>query len=220
MAGLVQARGMSAFGHVIASLEDLRALIEPPPPGSRSLLKERPTLDPHSRAFIAQSPFLLMGTAGADGWCDVSPRGDGPGFVQVLDDRRLAIPERPGNRRLDSLQNLLTNPHVGLIFLIPGRDETLRVNGRASMTRDPEILQRSVVQGKAPLLAIGIEVEQVFFHCAKAMLRSKLWSHQQWPARDVLPSYACMVFDQVKPEGLTLQDYEREIAEGNATRLY
>ena len=211
---------MSAFGHVIASLEDLRALIEPPPPGSRSLLKERPTLDPHSRAFIAQSPFLLMGTAGADGSCDVSPRGDGPGFVQVLDDRRLAIPERPGNRRLDSLQNLLTNPRVGLIFLIPGRDETLRVNGRASMTCDPEILRHSAVQGKAPLLAIGVEVEQVFFHCAKAMLRSRLWSHRQWPDRDVLPSYACMVFDQVKPEGLTLQDYEREIAEGNATRLY
>jgi PPOX class probable FMN-dependent enzyme len=211
---------MSAFGHVIASLDDLRALIEPPPPASRALLKERPTLDPHSRAFIAQSPFLLMGTANADGWCDVSPRGDAPGFVQVLDDRRLAIPERPGNRRLDSLQNLLTNPRVGLIFLIPGRDETLRVNGRASMTRDPEILQRSLVQGKAPLLAIGVEVEQVFLHCAKAMLRSRLWSHQQWPARDVLPSYACMVFDQVKPEGLTLQDYEREIAEGNAARLY
>lgn len=211
---------MSAFGHVIASLEDLRALIEPPPTGSRSLLKERPTLDPHSRAFIAQSPFLLMGTANADGWCDVSPRGDAPGFVQVLDDGRLAIPERPGNRRLDSLQNLLTNPHVGLIFLIPGRDETLRVNGRASMTRDPEILQRSVVQGKAPLLAIGVEVEQVFFHCAKAMLRSRLWSHERWPEPDALPSYACMVFDQVKPAGLTLQDYEREIAEGNATRLY
>jgi PPOX class probable FMN-dependent enzyme len=211
---------MSAFGHVIASLEDLRTLIEPPPPGSRSLLKERPALDPHSRAFIARSPFLLMGTANADGWCDVSPRGDGPGFVQVLDDRRLAIPERPGNRRLDSLQNLLTNPHVGLIFLIPGRDETLRVNGRASMTRDPEILQRSVVQGKAPLLAIGVEVEQVFFHCAKAMLRSRLWSRDLWPEPDVLPSYACMVFDQVKPDGLTLQDYEREIAEGNATRLY
>ena len=211
---------MSAFGHLVTTLEDLRALIEPPPPGSRPLLKERPTLDPHSRAFIAHSPFLLMGTAGADGSCDVSPRGDAAGFVQVLDDRRLVIPERPGNRRLDSLQNLLTNPRVGLSFLIPGRDETLRVNGRASITRDPEILQRSVVQGKAPLLAIGVEVEQVFFHCAKALLRSRLWSHQQWPDRDVLPSYACMVFDQVKPEGLTVQDYEREIAEGNTNRLY
>src|SRR5688572_904818 len=160
---------MSAFEHVITSLEELRSLIDDPPPQSRSLLKERPTLDSHSRTFIAHSPFLLLGTAGADGRCDVSPRGDAPGFVQVLDDRRLVIPDRPGNRRLDSLQNLLTNPRVGLLFLIPGRDDTLRVNGRAWMTRDPEILQRSVVQGKAPLLAIGIEVEQCFFHCAKAM---------------------------------------------------
>src|SRR5688572_22335175 len=160
---------MTAFNHVIDSLEELRSLIEAPPPQARSLLKERPTLDPHSRAFIAHSPFLLLGTAGADGRCDVSPRGDAPGFVQVLDDRRIVIPERPGNRRLDSLQNLLTNPRVGLLFLIPGRDDTLRVNGRASITRDPGILQRSAVQGKAPLLAIGIEVEQCFFHCAKAM---------------------------------------------------
>jgi hypothetical protein len=204
---------------VITSVEELRTLIAPPPPGSRSLLKERPALDPHSRAFIAHTPFLLMGTASADGWCDVSPRGDAPGFVQVLDDRRLVVPERPGNRRLDTLQNLLTNPRVGLLFLIPGRDETLRVNGRASMTRDPEILERSVVQGKAPLLGIGVEVEQVFFHCAKALLRSRLWVQEQWPPRDVLPSYACMVFDQVKPEGLTLEDYERDIAQ-LTTRLY
>ena len=211
---------MSAFEHVITSLEELRALIEAPPPQARALLKERPTLDPHSRAFIAHSPFLLLGTAGADGRCDVSPRGDAPGFVQVLDDRRIVIPERPGNRRLDSLQNLLTNPRVGLLFLIPGRDDTLRVNGRASITRDPGLLQRSAVQGKAPLLAIGIEVEQCFFHCAKAMLRSRLWGHAHWPASDILPSYACMVFDQVQPAGLTLQDYEREIADGNATRLY
>jgi PPOX class probable FMN-dependent enzyme len=210
---------MSAFRDVITTADELRTLIEPPPPGARSLLKERPALDPHSRAFIAHSPFLLMGTANAEGWCDVSPRGDAPGFVQVLDDRRLVIPERPGNRRLDSLENLLTNPRVGLIFLIPGRDETLRVNGRASMTRDPEILGRSVVQGKMPLLGIGVEIEQVFFHCAKAMLRSRLWAHEQWPSRDVLPSYACMVFDQVKPEGLTVEDYERDIAQ-LATRLY
>lgn len=211
---------MSAFEHVITSLDELRSLIEAPPPGARSLLKDRPSLDPHTRAFIAHSPFLLLGTSGVDGRCDVSPRGDAPGFVQVLDDQRLVIPERPGNKRLDSLQNLLVNPRVGLIFLIPGRDETLRVNGRASITRDPEILQRSVVQGKAPLLAIGVEVEQCFFHCAKAMLRSRLWGHAHWPARDVLPSYACMVFDQVQPAGLTLQDYEQDIADGNATRLY
>jgi PPOX class probable FMN-dependent enzyme len=211
---------MSAFEHVIASVEELRELVEAPPPGARPLLKERPTLDAHSRAFIALSPFLLMATADADGRCDVSPKGDAPGFVQVLDDRRLIIPDRPGNRRLDGMQNLVRNPHIGLIFLVPGREETLRVNGRAWITRDPEILRSAIVQGKTPLLAVGVEVEQCFFHCAKALIRSHLWAYDQWPARDALPSYACMVFDQVQPEGTTVQDYERDIAESNATRLY
>jgi PPOX class probable FMN-dependent enzyme len=211
---------MSAFEHVVASLEELRGIVEAPPPGARTLLKERATLDVHSRAFIALSPFLLMATADSDGRCDVSPKGDAPGFVQVLDDRRLIIPDRPGNRRLDGMQNLVRNPHIGLIFLVPGREETLRVNGRAWITRDPEMLRRSIVHGKTPLLVLGVEVEQCFFHCAKALIRSHLWAHDQWPARDALPSYACMVFDQVQPEGTTVQDYERDVAESNATRLY
>jgi uncharacterized protein len=211
---------MGGFSNVVESLEELRSIVEAPPAGARTFLKERPALDVHSRAFIAHSPLLLMATAGSDGRCDVSPKGDAPGFVQVLDEHRLAIPDRPGNRRLDGMQNLLTNPHVGLIFFVPGRDETLRVNGRAWITRDPAILQRSAVQGKAPVLAIGVEVEQCFLHCAKAMLRSRLWAHEQWPARDVLPSFACMLYDQIQPAGATLQDFERDIAHGNATRLY
>jgi len=211
---------MVAFSSVVESLEELRSIVEAPPAGARTFLKERPALDVHSRAFISHSPLVLMATAGADGRCDVSPKGDAPGFVQVLDDRRLAIPDRPGNRRLDGMQNLLANPHVGLIFFVPGRDETLRVNGRAWITRDPAILQRSAVQGKAPLLAIGVEVEQCFLHCAKAMLRSHLWAYDQWPARDVLPSFACMLYDQIQPAGMTLQDYEKDIAHGYATRLY
>jgi PPOX class probable FMN-dependent enzyme len=211
---------MTAFDNVVTSIEELRAIVEAPAPGARPLLKERTTLDAYCRAFVAHSPFLLMATAAADGRCDVSPKGDGPGFVQVLDERRLAIPDRPGNKRLDGMQNLLTNPHVGVIFLVPGRDETLRINGRAWITRDPDILRRAVVQGKTPLLAIGVEVEQCFFHCPKALLRSRLWAHERWPARDALPSYACTMFDQIQPEGATLQDYERDIAEGNATRLY
>lgn len=211
---------MIGFSNVVESLEELRSIVEAPPAGARTFLKERPALDAHSRAFIAHSPLLLMATAGADGRCDVSPKGDAPGFVQVLDEHRLAIPDRPGNRRLDGMQNLLTNPHVGLLFFVPGRDETLRVNGRAWITRDPVILQRSAVQGKTPLLAIGVEVEQCFLHCAKAMLRSRLWAHDQWPARDVLPSFACMLFDQIQPAGATVQDFERDIAHGNATRLY
>jgi len=211
---------MTAFNHVITRLEDLRAIIEAPPPRGRAVLKELPALDPHARAFIQLSPMVLVASAGADGRCDVSPKGDAPGFVQVLDDHRLVIPDRPGNRRLDGMQNILSNPHVGLLFLVPGRDDTLRVNGRARITRDPDLLARCTAQGKTPALAIGVEVEQVYLHCAKAFLRSRLWTPDQWPARTVLPSYACMVFDQVRPADATVNDYEREIADANLTKLY
>ncbi len=129
---------MSPFENVVTSEQELREIFGTP--AERSLLKERPGLDEHSRAFISRSPLLLMATAGVDGRCDVSPKGDGPGFVLVLDDQHLVIPDRPGNKRLDGMRNLLANPHIGLIFLIPGREETLRVNGRAWITRDPEIL--------------------------------------------------------------------------------
>src|SRR5213078_1185030 len=126
---------------------------------SRSILKERPALDVHCRGFIALSPLVLIGTSGADGCCDVSPKGDAAGFVLVLDDQRLVIPDRPGNKRLDGMRNLVANPHIGLIFLVPGREETLRVNSRAWITRDPALLEQCVVQGKTPLLAYGVEVE-------------------------------------------------------------
>ena len=162
-------------------------------PAARSVQKEQSVLDQHCRAFIDRSSFLLIATAGADGRCDISPKGDAPGFVLVLDDRRLVIPNRPGNKRLDGMKNLLANPHVGLIFLVPGREETLRVNGRAWITRDPELLGRLAVQGKAPSLAIGVEVEQCFLHCAKAFRRSQLWTHEQWPGPDALPSLACVL---------------------------
>ena len=209
---------MNAFKNIVMSDEELREIVGTP--GARAVGKERTTLDAHCRAFIARSPFLLMATAGADGRCDVSPKGDAPGFVLVLDERRLVIPDRPGNKRLDGMRNLMANPHVGLIFVVPGREETLRVNGRSWITRDPEILRCSVVQGKTPLLAIGVEVEQCFLHCAKAFRRSQLWAREQWPASDTLPSLACVLFDQVRPEGVTLEEYERDIEEGYAKRLY
>src|SRR5262245_9391096 len=202
---------MSAFEHVVASIEELREIVDAPPPGARTLLKERATLDAHSRAFIALSPILLMATSAADGRCDVSPKGDAPGFVQVLDDRRLVIPDRPGNKRFDGMKNLLTNPHIGLIFMVPGRQETLRVNGRAWITQDRDLLQRSAANGKVPLLAIGVEVEQSFMHCPKAFLRSQLWKHEEWPSPDALPSMACVLHDQIRPAGVTLQDYERDL---------
>jgi len=206
------------FNHVVTSEQALRELIGAP--NARALQKERHALDVHSRAFIALSPLVLVATADAQGRCDVSPKGDAPGFVMVLDDHRLVIPDRPGNKRLDGMTNLVANPHIGLLFLVPGREETLRVNGRGWITRDPELLARSAVQGKTPLLAIGVEVEQAFLHCAKPIRRSHFWKYEEWPAPDALPSMACVLFDQIKPQGVTLADYERDIEHGYATRMY
>ena len=209
---------MDAFHHIVTSEQELRDMLGIP--AERSVLKERPTLDAHFRAFIAHSPFLLMATAGADGTCDVSPKGDAPGFVLALDERRLVIPERPGNKRFDGMKNLLTNPHIGLIFLVPGREETLRVNGRAWITRDPDLLARCVAQGKTPQLAIGVVVEQCFLHCVKAFRRSKLWAHAEWPAPDALASMAQVLFDQIQPTGVTVQDYACDMEERNQKQLY
>jgi PPOX class probable FMN-dependent enzyme len=209
---------MSAFDHVVANEQDLRAIMGVP--SVRARMKEQKSLDEHTRAFIAHSPFLLIATSDANGRCDVSPKGDAPGFVQILDDHRLVIPERPGNKRLDGMSNILANGHIGLIFLIPGREETVRVNGKAWITRDPELLNRCVAQGKVPLVAIGVEIEQCFLHCPKAFIRSQLWRSDAWPAADALPSMACVLFDQIKPADATLQDYERSIEEGNTKGLY
>ena len=144
------------FRDVVTDQADLRLLYGEPSDIARG--KDIGALDAHCRAFIAHAPFVLIATAGADGRCDVSPKGDAPGFVLVLDDHRLAIPDRPGNRRLDGYSNLLANPHVGLIFMVPGREDTLRVNGRAWITRDPDLLARLAARGKAPQTAIGVEV--------------------------------------------------------------
>ena len=209
---------MNVFEHVVTSEQELREIVGTP--AARSVLKERHALDDHCRAFIAHAPLVLIATSGPDGSCDVSPKGDAPGFVLVLDDRRLVIPDRPGNKRLDGMTNLIANPHVGLLFFVPGREETLRVNGRACITRDPELLQRLAVQGKTPLLSIGVEVEQCFLHCVKAFRRAQFWASERWLEPDALPSMACVLFDQIKPEGVTLQDYERDIEEGNIKRLY
>ena len=209
---------MTAFDDVLTTEQELRTLIGVP--GPRSVLKERHSLDEHTRAFIAQSPFVLLATSDANGRCDVSPKGDAPGFVHIVDDRRLVIPERPGNKRFDGMLNILSNPHVGMIFLVPGRQETLRINGKASITRDPELLNRCVAQGKVPLVAIGVEIEQCFLHCPKAFIRSRLWNHETWPAPDALPTMACVLYDQIKPADATLEDYERAVEEGNTKGLY
>lgn len=170
----------------IGSEQELRALHAPPSDLVKRKCVDR--LDRHCRDFIALSPFLVLGTANAAGKADVSPRGDPPGFVKVLDDTTLLIPDRPGNNLLDSLSNILANPEVGLLFVIPGFDETLRVNGRAAILADPALLASFAVNGKPPRCVLRITVEKVFFQCSRAMLRSKLWDAASMAAPGEVPT--------------------------------
>lgn len=188
-------------GTEVTAHEELRALLGEP--GRRSITKERRSLHEVDRQWLAASPFCLVATAGADGSCDVSPKGDPPGFAIVLNDTTIAIPERPGNRRADGFHNILDNPHIGLIFLIPGRDDTLRINGRARLLRDAPFFDRMVVKGHRPQFAVLVEIEQVFYHCSKAFLRSHLWQPEGWPAPETLPSRAQVVKATQPEENLT-----------------
>jgi PPOX class probable FMN-dependent enzyme len=179
---------------LIRDTDQLRALF--PPTHDIAVAKVLDRLDHHARAFLARSPFLCIGTQGPTGTADVSPSGDPPGFVRVLDDRTLAIPDRPGNNRLDTLANIVANPVVGLLFLIPGYDETLRVNGRASVTRDPDLLATLAVHDRRPTVAIVVAVDEVFLHCAKAFRRSRLWDPDARQDRAAMPSLVQMIQDQ------------------------
>ncbi|PSR62722.1 pyridoxamine 5'-phosphate oxidase [Nocardia sp. MDA0666] len=174
----------------ITSAAELRELLGEPAP--RAATKERTRLHPLDREWIATAPFAILATSDADGRCDASPKGDPAGFVHVIDDRTLAVPERPGNRRGDGYFNILSNPHVGVLFLIPGRNETLRINGRARLLRDAPYFDDMVVKGHRPILAIEVAIEQIFYHCAKALLRSELWRPERWP-EDLLPGHAVLV---------------------------
>ena len=206
------------FRDLVSTETDLRALLGTP--SEVALKKQITRLDEHCRAFIAHAPFMLLATADAQGRCDVSPKGDPAGFVRVLDDTHLVIPDRPGNKRLDGMRNILANPHVGLLFLVPARGETLRVNGRACITRDADVLATMAVGGKVPPLAIGVEVEEVFLHCAKAFKRSGLWEPARWPDISRLVTSAKIFHDQVQIPGMTVEDYERRLATGYQTGLY
>lgn len=205
-----------SYNSIVSSEEELRSII-----GFPSELVDRKVIaiiDSHCRDFISRSPFLVLSTSDASGCCDVSPRGDAPGFVHVLDDSRLVIPERPGNRRIDSMRNLLSNPRVGLIFFIPGMGETLRINGRACIIRDEDLLERMAVNGRRPLLGIAVEAEECFLHCAKAMKRSRLWEPESWSG--LLPSASKILADHAKLPGVTAEQIEERLREGYAQRLY
>jgi uncharacterized protein len=188
------------------------------PPIERARLKTLPRLDRHCRDYIALSPFLCLGTAGPDG-LDVSPRGDRPGFVRILDDRTLAIPDWPGNNRLDSLTNLTVNAQVGLLFLIPGVQETLRVNGAARISTDPALLSHWETNGKLPKSALVVTVREAYLHCGKALIRSRLWEPDYRIERNRLPSYGCMLKDQVDIAD-SAAEIEASVAESYRDRLY
>ena len=211
-----RAGGQTAGVHEITAEAELRELLGEPAPAA--LAKERDRLHELDRAWLAASPFCLVATSDADGSCDVSPEGDPPGFTLVLDDRTIALPERAGNRRADGYRNVLTNPHVGLLYLLPGRGDTLRVNGRARLTRDPALLDRMLVRGHRPLLALVVEVEQVFSHCAKAFLRSELWDPGSWTP-DAVPSRARIAHELERREE-RLEDIERYYGEQYSAGLY
>ena len=187
-------------------------------PSAGAVRKERTALHDLDRQWLAASPFCLVATSAADGTCDVSPKGDPPGFAKVLDDRTIAIPERPGNRRGDGYRNVLANPHVGLIFFVPGRGDTLRVNGRARLVRDAPFFDDMVLRGHRPVLALVVEVEQVFHHCAKAFLRSKLWDPESWGTVD-LPTRAVIARTLERPEA-DPAELERYYGPSYADRLY
>ncbi|GAB3963104.1 pyridoxamine 5'-phosphate oxidase family protein [Actinoallomurus acanthiterrae] len=200
----------------ITSEQELRELLGEPMP--RAIAKERVRLHEVDRKWLAASPFCLVATADATGACDVSPKGDPPGFTHVIDDVTIAIPDRPGNRRVDGFRNILANPHVGLIYVVPGRSETLRINGRARLLRDAPFFDEMVVKNHRPRLALVVEIEQIFFHCAKAFLRSALWKPETWDP-DALPPHAHIV-KSVQHTEESLEELERYYGPAYAKRLY
>ena len=185
----------------------------------RAATKAIPSLDPHCRRFIELSPFLVMGSAAKDGAADVSPKGDMPGFVRVPDEHTLVIPDRPGNRRIDSMTNIVENPHVAVIFMIPGISETLRVNGRAHVSVDPDLLQSMAVNGKPAVSAIVVQVDEAYLHCAKAFIRSKLWDPAVQQDRKVLPPLSKMIADQTNTT-IDVEASEKQLEQAYRETLY
>ncbi|MEK6229831.1 MAG: MSMEG_1061 family FMN-dependent PPOX-type flavoprotein [Actinomycetota bacterium] len=205
------------FETAVTSEEELRELY--PPVLERAVRKDIGSIDELSRRLIGGASIVFVATHSAEGHADVTPRGGQPGFVTVLDEHRLAIPDATGNQRLDSLANIVDNGRVGLIFVIGGRDTTLRVNGRACVSADPELLERIEPVGKPPRTAIVIEAEEVYAHCPKAFVRSKLWDPESWPEPGSLPTPAEVSMAHRREPGLTVAAVEEEQRESLRTRL-
>ena len=206
------------FNATITSQAQLRELMgEPVHP--IVVAKTMAALDGHCRTFIDRSPFVLISSADRDGRMDISPKGDPAGFVRVLDDRTLAIPDRPGNQRFDTLRNLIDNPQVGLIFLIPGKRETLRISGTARIVTDLPLRETMAIKGKSPALVLVVDVEEAFFHCAKCMIRSAMWQPEQWPSLDGLPSLA-EAMKGAPAVDMPIEAMQAAISYDEAERLY
>lgn len=200
----------------VADARELRAVV-----GEVHLIAERKVLDRldhFCRDFIALSPFLVLASSDSEGRADASPRGDGPGFVQVLDEKTLLIPDRRGNNRVDSFGNVLSSPGVGLVFFVPGINETLRVNGRARLTRDAALLEPTTVQEKTPKLGLLVEVDEAYFHCGKALIRSKLWAQDAQIERGSFPTLGRIVAEQTR--AVDAAEADANLEEAYRMRLY
>lgn len=200
----------------VSDLSTLRNLIGEP--RNAGLARHRDRLDKYDRLFLSKATFLTLATVQPDGQVEVSIRGDPPGFVEVLDDRTILIPERPGNRRAETMGNLMTNPAVALVFLLPGVDETLRMHGRGAVVDDPELLTPTAIDGKVPKVGLRIEVERVFFHCGKALKRSDLWGDRYQIERSEFPRLAQILHDQ--KWGGDVESIQKEIDESYQNRMY
>jgi len=202
----------------IETVAELEALIGLP--GERAANKGRTALLDVDRAWLAASPFCVLATSDAAGRCDASPKGDPAGLlVHVLDEGTIALAERPGNRRADGFRNVLANPHVGLLFLIPGRGDTLRINGRARLVSDADFFDELTVRGRRPLLAMVVEIEEVFFHCSKAFLRSRLWQPESWDPEATVPRRA-VITHEVEPDGRSVAELDAYYGPTYAEGLY
>ena len=200
----------------VSDYSELRTVYEPPAPRAAQKVLDR--LDVHCRNFIALSPLCVLSTAGANGQADASPRGDPPGFVQVLDDKTLLLPDRPGNNQVDSLQNIVENPGVGLLFFVPGMNETLRVKGKAEIVTDRDLLEPMKMSGRAPVSGLRVTVEETFLHCGRALIRSRMWDPAVQIDRSAYPTYGQVLADQIA--GADAREIDESEDQANRDRLW